>query len=49
MLFLSRFCYALVHALWSPARKGMTSCLSFVMSHCEVVAFPLVSGVQCGA
>ena len=32
-------------ALWSPARKGLTSWLSFVVSSCEFVAFPLVSWV----
>ena len=32
-----------VHALWSPAGKGLTSWLSFVMSNCDVVTFPLVS------
>ena len=26
-----------VDALWSPAGKGLTSWLSFVMSNCEVV------------
>ena len=31
-----------VDALWSPAGKGLTSWLSFVMSNCDVVAFPLV-------
>ena len=30
-------------ALWSPARKGLTSWLSFVVSGCEFVTFPLVS------
>ena len=30
-------------ALWSPARKGLTSWLSFVVSNCEFVTFPLVS------
>ena len=30
-------------ALWSPAGKGMTSWLSFVVSNCEVVSVPLVS------
>ena len=35
--------------LWSPAGKGMTSWLSFVMSNCEVATFPLVSWVRCGA
>ena len=27
-------------ALWSPARKGLTSWLSFVVSNCEFVTFP---------
>ena len=31
-------------ALWSPAGKGLTSWLSFVVSGCEFVIFPLVSG-----
>ena len=38
-----------IGALWSPAGKGMASWLSFVMSNCEVVTFPLVSWVRCGA
>ena len=48
MLFLSCFCYVFVHvcllmpcALWSPAGKRLTSWLSFVVSNCEVVTFPL--------
>ena len=36
------------YALWSPAGKGLTSCLSFVVSNCEFVTFPLVSWVRCG-
>ena len=32
-------------ALWSPAVKGLTSWLSFVVSNCEFVTFPLVSVV----
>ena len=32
-----------VDALWSPAGKGLISWLSFVMSNCEVITFPLVS------
>ena len=31
-------------ALWSPAGKGLTSWLSFVVSNCEFVTVPL-SGV----
>ena len=38
-----------VDALWSPAGKGLTSWLSFVMSYCDVVTFPLVSRFGCGA
>ena len=37
-----------IDALWSPAGKGLPL-LSFVMSYCEVVTFPLVSWVRCGA
>ena len=28
-------------ALWSPAGKGLTSWLSFMVSNCEFVTFPL--------
>ena len=35
-------------ALWSPAGKGLTSWLSFVVSNCEFVTIPLVSWVRCG-
>ena len=38
-----------VDALWSPAGKGLTSWLSFVMSNRDVVPFSLVSWVRCGA
>ena len=38
-----------INALWSPARKGLLSWRLFVMSNCEVVTFPLVSWVRCGA
>ena len=33
-------------ALLSPAGKGLTSWLSFVVSNCEFVTFPLVSWVS---
>ena len=36
-------------AMCSPAGKGLTSWLSFVMSNCDVVTFPLVSWVRRGA
>ena len=35
-------------ALWSPSGKGLTSRLSFVVSYCEFVTFPLVSLVRWG-
>ena len=53
MLFLSCFvtlrARLLIDALWSPAGKGLTSWLSFVMSYCGVVTFLLVSWIRCGA
>ena len=50
VLFLLSFrVHLFIDALWSPAGKGLTSWLSFVMSDCEVVAFPLVSLVRRGA
>ena len=33
-----------VGALWSPAGKGLTSWLSFVMSNGESVTFPFILG-----
>ena len=38
-----------VDALLSPAWKGLTAWLSFVMSNCDVVTLPLVSWVRCVA
>ena len=35
-------------ALWSTAEKGLTSWLSFVVSKCELVTFPLVFWVRGG-
>ena len=50
MLFLSCFCVRLfIDALRSPTGKGLTSWLSFVMSNCEAVTFPLLFWVSCGA
>ena len=54
MLFLSSFflCFRarlFVDALCLPAGKGLNSWLSFVVSICEFVTFPLVSRVRCGA
>ena len=53
MLFLScLLCFharLFVDALWSPAGKGLTSLFSFVKSNCDVVTFPLVPWIRCGA
>ena len=50
---MDHLCYFLlrlfVDALCSPAGKGLTSWLLFVMSNCDIVTFPLVSWVRCGA
>ena len=41
VLYLLCLCARLfICALWSPAEKGLTSWLSFVVSDCEFVAFP---------
>ena len=53
-LHVCYFCLVLLYfhanlfvvALGSPAGKGLTSWLSFVMSNCDVVTFPLVSWVR---
>ena len=37
-----------IFAWWSPAGKGLTSWLSFVVSYLEFVTFPLVSWVRYG-
>ena len=48
-LRLLRICERLfIFLLWSPAGKGLTSWLSFVVSYCESITIPLVSWVRCG-
>ena len=49
LVLLCFYARTFVDALWSPAWKGLTSWLSFVMSNCDVFTFPLVSLVRCGA
>ena len=49
VLYLLCLCARLfICALWSPAGKGLTSRLSFVVSSCEFVTYSLVSWVRCG-
>ena len=38
-----------ISALWSPAGKGLTTWLSFVVSNCEFVTLPFVSLVMFGS
>ena len=49
MLLLCFRARLFIDAMWSSAWIGLTSWLSFVMSNCELVTFPLVSWVRCGA
>ena len=51
MFFLCLLCLCarlFICVLCSPAWKGLTSWLSFIMSNCEFVTFPLVSRVMGG-
>ena len=41
-VFVMLLCASVFDALWSPAGKGLTTWLSFVISNCEVVIFPSV-------
>ena len=49
LVLLCFHAHLFVDALSSPAGKGLNSWLSFVMSNCDVVTFPLVPWVRCGA
>ena len=48
LVFTMSCAHLFIYALWSPAGKGLTSWLSFVVSSSEFVTFPLVSWVRCG-
>ena len=48
LVFAMPLCESVICALWSPAGKGLTSWLSFVVSNCEFVTFQLLSWVRCG-
>ena len=48
-LVFAMFCARLfICAFWSPAGKGLTSWLSFVVSSVSLSLSPLVSWVRCG-
>ena len=47
-VFVMPLCAPVKGAVWSPSGKGLTSWLSFMVSNCEFVTFPLVSFVRCG-
>ena len=40
LVFAMHLYASVLCALWSPAGKGLTSWLSFVVSSCEFVTFP---------
>ena len=48
LVFLCFRARLFIDALWSPAGKGLTSWLSFMMCNREFVTLPLVSLVRCG-
>ena len=48
LLCLCARLFMFICALWSPAGKELTFLLSFVVSNCEFVTFPLVPWVGCG-
>ena len=48
LVFVVSLSCLFICSLWSPNGKGLTSWLSFVVSNCEFVTFPLVSWVRCG-
>ena len=49
LVFAMSLCASVYMCLWAPAGKGLTSWLSFVVSNCEFVTFPLVSWVRSGS
>ena len=48
LCLLCLFVRLFICAFGSPAGKELTSWLSFVVSNCVFVTFPLVSWVRCG-
>ena len=48
LVFAMPFTHLFICALWSLVGNRLTSWLSFVVSYCGFVTFPLVSWVRCG-
>ena len=48
LVFPMPLCVSVYMCLVSPIGKVLPSWLSFVVSNCEFVTFPLVSWVRCG-
>ena len=48
LIFIMPLCASVYMCLVSPAGKVLTSWLSFELSYCEFVTFPLVSLVRYG-
>ena len=48
LVFAMSLCASVYMCFVSPAGKGLTSWLSFVVFNCEFVTFPLVSWNRCG-
>ena len=48
LVFAMPLCASVYMCFASPAGKGLTSWLLFVVSNYEFVIFPLVSWVRCG-
>ena len=48
LAFAMPLCASIYMCLVSPVGNMLTSWLSFVVSNCEFVTFPLVSWVRCG-
>ena len=48
LVLVMPLCASVYLCLRSPAGKGLTSLLSFVVYNCEFVTSPLVSCVRCG-
>ena len=48
LVFAMSLCASVYMCFVFTAGKGLTSLLSFVVSNCEFVTFPLVSWVRCG-